>query len=57
MVNQIASKKAQDFRRKSMLTGLRFMQEKVATGKLADSYNNANTYSKANEDKTNSRQS
>ncbi|MBQ8871051.1 MAG: hypothetical protein IJ019_06735 [Alphaproteobacteria bacterium] len=57
MVNEISLKKAQDFKRKSMLTGLRFMQEKVAVGKLAESYNNTNNYSKVNEDKNNGRQS
>lgn len=57
MVNEITLKKAQGLKRKSMLTGMRFMQEKVAVGKLAESYNNANNYSKANEDKNNGRQS
>ena len=38
MVNEISLKKAQDFRRKSMLTGMRFMQEKVSVGKLAEEY-------------------
>lgn len=57
MVNEITLKKARGLKRKSMLTGMRFMQEKVAVGKLAESYNNANNYSKANEDKNNSRQS
>ena len=58
MVNEISIKKAKDLKRKSMPVGMRFMQEKVAIGKLAENYNNmTNNYSKANEDNSNSRQS
>lgn len=58
MVNEISLKKAQDFRRKSMLTGMRFMQEKVSVGKLAEEYaRSTNNNSKANMDKSKERQS
>ncbi len=58
MVNEISLKKAQDFRRKSMLTGMRFMQEKVSVGKLAEEYaRSTNNNSKADMDKSKERQS
>ena len=58
MVNEISLKKAQDFRRKSMLTGMQFMQEKVSVGKLAEEHSRTcDNNSKANMDKSKERQS
>lgn len=57
MVNEISLKKAQDFRRKSMLTGMQFMQEKVSVGKLAEEYTRStNNNSKASGEKVKDRQ-
>jgi len=57
MVNEISLKKALNLKRKSMLVGMRFMQEKVTVGKLAESNNLANSYSKSKENQNNGRQS
>ena len=57
MVNEISLKKAQSLRRKSLSVGMRFMQEKVAVGKLAEEHSRLTSgHSKVNEDKNNSRQ-
>lgn len=58
MVNGISLKKAQDFRRKSMLTGMRYLQENVSAGKMAEEYaRSTNSNSKATTDKSKDRQS
>ena len=48
MVNNVTLKKAQNLRRKSMLVGMRFIQEKVSVTKAAENANVSTNYSKAN---------